>query len=207
MLLSYVTDLIQAYGLPLLFLILTVENTFLGLVIPGELILFSAAALAGSRDLNVYALFFVALAAGFLGNTISYFVGRKAGISLLERFSKKTHSKKLLERSEAFFKKHGAVTLLVGRFAISIRVFISPLAGISKMRFGLFFAYTSISLIVWTLLIILLGFFFGRNLDVLLRNFNLFAIIVLVIIIVIFIIFYLRKRKNAREDSKGTEKK
>ena len=199
------TEIIRVYGLLALFIIMLLENSILGPVIPGELVLFTASALAGQGVLNVYAVFAVSFVATVTGSIIGFFIGRKAGIPLLKRFSKKLHSEKLLEKSDEFFKKYGAVAIIFGRFVMGVRAFISLIAGTSGMKFGLFFLYTIIAAFVWTVLVTLLGFFFGRSIDVFVKIFGIAGAVILVIIILILIIIYLRKKRRERKSTNKPE--
>ncbi len=199
------TEIIRVYGLLALFIIMLLENSILGPVIPGELVLFAAAALAGQDVFNIYAVFAVSFVATVTGSIIGYFIGRKAGIPLLKRFSKKLYSERLLEKSDEFFKQYGAVAIIFGRFVMGVRAFISLIAGTSDMKFGLFLFYTIISAFVWTVLVTLLGFFFGRSIDALAKIFGIAGAVILVIIILILIIIYLRKKRRERKNTNKPE--
>ena len=199
------TEIIRVYGLLALFIIMLLENSILGPVIPGELVLFAAAALAGQDVFNIYAVFAVSFVATVTGSIIGYFIGRKAGIPLLKRFSKKLYSERLLEKSDEFFKQYGAVAIIFGRFVMGVRAFISLIAGTSDMKFGLFLLYTIIAAFVWTVLVTLLGFFFGRSIDVLAKIFGIAGAVILVIIILILIIIYLRKKRRERKNTNKPE--
>ncbi len=199
------SDLLRAFGLPLLFIIIFLENTILGFFIPGEIILFAAAALAGQGTLNVFLVFIVAFVAALSGNVFGFYIGFKVGIPALKKIAKKLHTERLLDRSNEFFKKYGAASIILGRFAVGVRVFIPPLAGASNMRFSLFLLYTIIALLIWTFVITGLGFYFSQDIAFLVANYNIAGAVILVIIISIFIIIYLRKKWRERKNTDKSE--
>ena len=199
--------LVSQYGYYFLFLALFLENTvFVGLIMPGETVLLAAAVLSSRGYLNVFLVFAVALLASILGNIGGYFIGYFGGRNILVKYGKKFSLREHLEKSEVYFCEHGRKTVFVGRFAAGIRVFVASLAGASKMNFGLFLFYTSASAVLWTLLVTLLGYFFGSQYKLILMVMRRLSLLLLTLL-VIFISFYIWRRRYGKvQNSRKSEK-
>jgi membrane-associated protein len=198
---------ISIYGYLFIFCALFAENTvFVGLIMPGETVLFAGAFAASNGYLNVYIVFTVACLAAILGNIGGYLIGYFSGRSVLEKYGNKFSAGKLVGESEEYFKKHGKKTVFIGRFAAGIRVFVAALAGASRMDFGLFLFYTVASVFLWTLGITLLGYFFGSHYKLILLISKRFSIILLVIIVILITIF-LWRRGYGKKQNPGKFKK
>ena len=183
------------------------ENTiFVGLVVPGETVLLAAGVLAGRGLLNIYLVIAIAFFATATGNIIGYFIGFHGGRPLINKYGKKFHLSKRVSQTEKFFEKHGVKSVFIGRFVTGVRVFIASFAGIGRMNFGLFVVYSILSAAIWTVLIALLGFFFGQNYQILVSFINKFGLVLLITLIVILVIYFIRaknaKIQNFRKDKK-----
>jgi membrane protein DedA with SNARE-associated domain len=185
------------YGYYILFLALLLENFFiLGLIVPGESILLIASFLAAQNDLSLVVIVVVATLAAILGNTLGYLIGREGGRQLRERFGERAFLKERLRATEAYFELHGAKAVFIGRFAAGIRVFIPLIAGASKMNFGRFLGYTIASASIWTIGVGILGLFFGRNWQLLIKILTRFGWGVAILLIVVLLFIYWRRRSE-----------
>lgn len=131
-----------------------------GFFFPGDSLLFTAGLLAGRGYANLSALLVVLPLAAVLGDSAGYWLGAVAGRTLATRprfFVRPAH----LERTRAFFKRHGARAVILARFVPVVRTFTPVLAGAGAMRYGLFLRYNVIGALVWTFLMTLLGYFLG----------------------------------------------
>jgi membrane-associated protein len=192
--------LIQSYGIwtyLILFLIIFCET---GLVImpflPGDSLLFTAGAFAAKGDLNLMLLLCVLTAAGFIGDNVNYWAGRRIGSEVSGKYSRFV-KKEYLERTEAYYEKHGSMTIILARFAPILRTFAPFVAGIGRMRYSVFMTYNFVGSVLWNCSFILGGYFFG-NIPLIKNNFT--AAIFLIIIISLLpsineVIKHRRKRK------------
>lgn len=186
----------NVYGVFIVFTVLLLENLFLlGLVIPGETVLLIAAAASARGDLNIYTVVVTAIIAAIIGNIIGYFIGRKGGRPLIERYGRRFVSEEKIKAAESYFDEHGTKTVFVGRFAAGVRTFVPLLAGAARMSFPKFLAYTIAAVILWTIGISVIGFFFGQNLDLITELLSDFGIIALLVIIAVFVIYIVRRRR------------
>ena len=130
----------QSWALLLLFLLICVESA--GVPLPGETALVASGVLASQGKLNIAAVIVIASAAAIIGDNCGYWIGRKGGRQLLERWSLVArHAQKVLPRAERIFAKHGGKTVFFGRFIAILRITAAWMAGISHMpwwRFLLF---------------------------------------------------------------------
>ncbi len=155
-------DLIETYGLALLFLLIALESA--GVPLPGETALI-AAAIAASQDRfpHVAWVIVVAAAAAILGDNGGYWLGRKGGRKLLHRWKRlERFSERVLPPSERFFAKHGAKTVFFGRFVAILRITSAWLAGVSRMEWWRFLLWNAAGGIVWAAGVALLAFYFGH---------------------------------------------
>jgi membrane-associated protein len=183
---SHLVELLRDYGFwvyPILFAIVFAET---GLVVtpflPGDSLLFAAGALAAvdsSGTLSASLLSVVLAIAAVTGNTTNYHVGRWVGpaaFSGKHRFLKVQY----LKRTEAFFAKHGSMTIVLSRFVPILRTCAPFVAGIARMPYARFQGYNLAGGTAWVLLFTWAGFFFG-NIPFIKNNFGLVTIGIVVV--------------------------
>ena len=180
---KHLSVVIQTYGLwtyLLLFLIIFMETGFVVTpFLPGDSLIFAAGTFAGMGDLNIGLLFLLLAGAAILGDTANYWIGHYIGPKAFSgniRFLKKEY----LDRTHAFYEKHGGKTIILARFIPIIRTFAPFVAGVGKMSYGHFIAYNVVGGLAWVALFSFGGYFFG-NLKIVQDN---FAVVVVAIILI-----------------------
>ncbi|NTV35800.1 MAG: DedA family protein, partial [Anaerolineaceae bacterium] len=171
----------QSWTYIILFVIIFIET---GLVVtpflPGDSLLFASGALAASTgQLNIMLLFVIMAVAAILGDTANYWIGHKIGPKAFtsnSRFLKREY----LDRTHAFYEKHGGKTIFFARFIPIIRTFAPFVAGIGEMTYGHFITYNVVGGIVWTGLFLFAGYFFGK-IPFVENNFSLVVIAIILI--------------------------
>ncbi len=192
----YLSVIIQDFGAwsyLILFVVIFIET---GLVVtpflPGDSLLFAAGAFAALGAFNPVLLFVLMAIAAIAGDTMNYWIGHKIGPRVFSgevRFLKKEY----LDKTQAFYDKHGGKTIFLARFIPIIRTFAPFVAGVGQMRYGYFISYNIIGGIVWTGVCTFAGYFFG-NLPFVKDNFSL-VIVAIVIISVLPAVWEVAKAK------------
>jgi len=182
---EYLGDIVRTIGVwtyVLLFLVIFAET---GLVVtpflPGDSLLFAAGAISSLAPdtLNIVVLILVLSAAAILGDTVNYWIGHWVGPKAFSgkvRFLKKEH----LDRTNAFYAKHGGKTIILARFVPIVRTFAPFVAGIGAMNYSKFIIYNVVGGLAWVTIFTLLGYFFG-NIPIVQHNFE-YVIIAIVLI-------------------------
>ena len=147
-------------GYWVVFLIALLESfVIVGTIIPGATLVIIAGFLASQGYFDWGDLIWFVAAGAVFGDALSYWLGTK-GTRLFKKENKYLHADHL-ERGKRFFKKHGAKSVLIGRFIGALRSIVPFIAGLSSMRLSIFFVCNIIGGIVWATLHVLLGYFFG----------------------------------------------
>lgn len=189
------TRLLESNGYVLLFLLVGLES--LGVPLPGETALVTAAAAAALGHLNIYVVVAVAAGAAIIGDNGGYWIGRKGGIALVRRYGRFIHLREShLERARAFFERHGPKTVFIGRFVALLRTWAAILAGASCMQYGRFTLYNALGGITWAATFGTLGYVFGRNLPLLETYIGRVSIAVLIVIGISVAVVLIRRRRH-----------
>lgn len=159
---------LQQYGYGILFgLTLLETSAFLGLVAPGETIIVLCAFYATRGTLDVWTVWWIAMAGAVLGDQIGYALGRHYGHGLIRRFGKYVFfDVSKLERTERYYDRHGGKTVFIGRFVSLLRSFGPVVAGVSRMSYPSFLAWSVASVVVWATTFTVIGYFFGKSWEV-----------------------------------------
>ncbi|HYZ74824.1 MAG TPA: DedA family protein [Chthoniobacterales bacterium] len=165
-----------------LFLIVFAESgIILTPFLPGDALLFALGALTATTThfdlLLILVLLTIAALSGYFFN---YWIGATIGKTLFKDPNSKIFRRKYLEQTHAFYERFGAKTILFARYLPVIRTFAPFVAGMATMSFSRFVLYTVIGGVVWVLVVVLAGHFFG-GLPYVQHN---FSIVILAIIVV-----------------------
>jgi len=217
----HLTDFFNAYGTWTYALLLAIIFCETGLVVlpilPGDSLLFAVGAFtAEGMGLDYLTCLLLLSFAAVAGDTVNYSIGHKIGPAVFSREQAQTGfarllNKKHLERTHAFYEKHGGKTIIIARFIPIIRTFAPFVAGIGAMSYRRFIAYNVVGGVAWVFLFISAGHFFG-NLQVVKKNFTLviMAIIILSVLPAVYegVRGYLeaRRQKSALAPTAGSAK-
>ena len=198
---------VQEYGMwtyVILFFIIFFETGFVIMpFLPGDSLLFVAGAAAASGFMDLQWLFIAIILGAVLGDTVNYWIGNYVGLRVfLERFPTLV-KQEYIDRTYTFYEKYGGATIFVARFVPVVRTFAPFLAGVGTMRYPRFLFYNILGAVVWTIGIVLAGYYFG-SFTIVKENMSLLiiAVIALSAITILFIIYgvisgYLKQRKAA----------
>ena len=173
-------------------------GAFIGLVAPGEAAIIVGGVVAGQGEISITLLIAIVWFAAFMGDTVSFFVGRRLGREFLLKHGKRVHiSESQLLQVERYMHEHGGKTILVGRFIGLVRALAPFIAGTSKMPYGRFAPYDIIGSGLWATAFCYLGYFFSQNLHEVIhyaeRGVLLFGWTVGTIVVLVYLVRRFRK--------------
>ena len=195
----HLAEIIAEYGVwtnLILFLIVFAET---GLVVtpflPGDSLLFAAGTFAALGSLDPALLILLLSLAAILGDTVNYWVGAYIGP---RAFSGEIRwlRKEYLDRTHAFYEKHGGKTIILARFIPIIRTFAPFVAGVGTMTYSRFLLYNVVGGIVWVSLFVLAGYYFG-NLPAVRQNFTYVILAIIVLSVMPIVVEFLKARRRA----------
>ncbi|MEW6400682.1 MAG: DedA family protein [Chloroflexota bacterium] len=202
---EHLANIISQYGTwtyGILFAVIFMETGFVVTpFLPGDSLLFAAGTFAALGSLNIWLLTFLLMVAAVLGDTVNYSIGHYLGD---RAYNIKWIKREYLDKTHAFFEKHGGKTIFLARFVPIVRTFAPFVAGIGKMSYGYFISYNFFGGIVWVALFTLAGYFFG-NLDFVKKNFE-FVIVAIILISVLPMVYeWLKARRESRRSKVGAK--
>ncbi len=197
---THLNAITKEYGLLTYLLLFAIVFCETGLVVtpflPGDSLLFATGALAATGSLNLSTLLIILCIAAIAGDTVNYHIGHllrdKVARDENIRFVKKEH----LDRTQKFFEKHGASTIIIARFVPIVRTFAPFVAGVGTMPYSTFISYNVIGGISWVTSFLLGGYFFG-NLPVLKDNFSFVILGIIFVSLIPGFITYIQSKRNS----------
>ena len=202
----HLAELVAQYGVwvyAILFLILFCET---GLVVtpflPGDSLLFVAGALAAlpTNDLNVHTMVALMIAAAIIGDAVNYTIGRLFGEKLFSNPNSKIFRRSYLDKTHAFYDKHGGKTIILARFVPIVRTFAPFVAGMGHMSYRHFAIFNVVGALLWVLLFTYAGYLFG-NVSVVQENLKLLIVAIIVLSILPGVIEVWRHKRAAKKSA------
>ncbi len=195
----HLAGIITDYGTwtyAILFLIIFCET---GLVVtpilPGDSLLFAAGSLAAITILDPHVIVVLLIVAAILGDMVNYWAGNFFGSAIFKedaRFLKKAY----LDRTYDFYERFGGKTIVIARFVPIVRTFAPFVAGMGRMRYHRFFFFNVSGAILWVVLFVYGGYWFG-NIPIVQKNFTLVILAIIGLSVLPMIIEFFRHRKAA----------
>lgn len=199
---QHLTALSAQYGMwiyAILFLIIFCET---GLVatpfLPGDSLLFAAGGIAAVGGMNIHIMVLILLVAAILGDAVNFMIGKYFGAKLFSNPDSKIFRRAYLEKTHAFYEKHGGKTIIIARFVPIVRTFAPFVAGMGDMHYGRFIRYNIIGALTWVLLFSYLGYFFA-NIPLVKNNLGLVLGAIIVISILPTVIEIVRAKYAAKK--------
>ncbi|HAB25815.1 MULTISPECIES: DedA family protein [Pantoea] len=200
----HLAELVAQYGIwiyAILFLILFCET---GLVVtpflPGDSLLFVAGALAAlpGNDLNVHLMAALLVVAAVLGDAVNYTIGRLFGERLFSNPNSRIFRRSYLDKTHAFYDRHGGKTIILARFVPIVRTFAPFVAGMGHMSYRHFALFNVAGALAWVLLFSYAGYLFG-DLPVVQENLKLLIVGIIVVSVLPGVIEVWRHRRQAKQ--------
>lgn len=195
---QHLRDLAQNYGTwiyAFLFVIVFLET---GVVVtpflPGDSLLFVAGTIAAAGELNVHGLVFLLITAAIAGDSLNYSIGRYLGPRVFRFDDSRFFKRAYLDRTHAFFERHGGKAIIIARFVPIIRTYAPFVAGIGVMSYRRFLMFNVTGAVLWVALLTYAGFFFG-NLPLVRSNLTAVILGIIVLSVTPVIIEFWRARR------------
>jgi membrane-associated protein len=201
-------DIVAQYHTWVYLILFAVVFCETGLVVtpflPGDSLLFAAGSLAAMENsvLDVGYVYIILSAAAMLGDSTNYWVGRFIGPKIFHQEKVRLLNKKHLDEAHAFYDRHGGKTIFIARFMPILRTFAPFVAGIGKMPYERFLAYSISGTICWIGTFTLGGYFFG-NIPVVKKNFTVVIMAIIVISVIPAASAFIKQQIKSRREKEN----
>jgi membrane-associated protein len=197
--LTDVQTLVRVGGLAVITAIVFSETGLMvGFFLPGDSLLFTAGALAAQGHLSIALLNVLLIAAAVVGDTVGYWIGRRAGPALFKRPRSLLFNPDHLRRAHDFYERHGGKTIILARFMPIVRTFAPVVAGMGRMEYTRFVFFNVFGGIGWVVSMTLAGYFLGR-VPFVQRHFEAVVLGIIFLSILPGLIALARERMKARK--------
>ena len=196
-------DSLSPYGEIALWLIVFAETgLLLGFFLPGDSLLFTAGILAGQGKLDVAMLVIGCFVAAFIGSEVGYIIGKRLGPRLFTRPNSRLFKHEYVERTKAFFERHGPKTIVIARFVPIVRTFTPVMAGVGEMDRRTYTIYNLVGALLWAVGVTLLGYALG---DVIGDDIDTYLLPIVLVIVAVSLIPPLLEWRRARREGRAAD--
>ena len=192
---NWILVTVETWGYWGIFFAMTLESTVFP--VPSELVVIPAGMLAYQGKLNLSLVILASTAGSLLGATLNYVFAMWVGRPFLEKYGKYFFVRPaLLQKTDIFFTKHGAISTFTGRLIPGIRHLISLPAGLVRMNFASFAFYTTVGAGLWSIVLALFGYFIGGSQSVIEENKTLIVLGTLGFVALVLVGYYLWQKRQ-----------
>jgi membrane-associated protein len=193
----HLDQIIQTYGTWTYLLLFGIVFCETGLVVtpflPGDSLLFAVGTFAARGSLDLITSLTVLASASIIGDTVNYVIGRRVGPAVFQKKESRLFNPAHLERAHHFYEKYGAKTIVLARFLPILRTFAPFVAGIGRMRYPKFLAFSVAGSATWVGLFVLAGYFFG-NIPIVRDHFSIVIMVIIAMSVVPVVSEFIRHR-------------
>jgi len=161
--------------------------------LPGDSLLFVVGALAAAGGMDITTVMTVLVAAALTGDNVNYWIGRWAGPKVFRAEESRWFSRKYLERTHAFYERHGGKAIIIARFVPIVRTYVPFVAGIGTMSYARFLGFSVVGALVWVVSLCQAGYWFG-NIPLVKDNLGVVIVIIVAISVTPIALEFLRAR-------------
>jgi membrane-associated protein len=183
-------------------IVFTETGLLVGFVLPGDSLLFTIGVVCGAGQLDMTLMIVLLICACMIGDWSGYLLGRRTGPVIFSRPDSRFFKKEYLERTQAFYAKHGGKTIIYAKFVPIIRTFAPFVAGIAKMPYRRFLPFDIVGGTGWVISMTLLGYFLG-GVPVVRRHFEKFVLLIVFISVLPLILHAIQSRLGRKRASTG----
>ncbi|HVJ49901.1 DedA family protein [Desulfitobacterium sp.] len=183
----------------ILFVIVFCETGFVVTpFLPGDSLVFATGALAVAGSIKVAPVFLIFCIAAIAGDTVNYSIGHFLRDKVLAHENIRFIKREYIERTDAFFKKHGGQTIIIARFIPIIRTFAPFVAGVGTMPYRRFILFNAIGGISWVSIALFSGYFFG-NISFVKNNFSMVILGIVVVSLIPVVITFVKNKVTTKK--------
>lgn len=196
---TWMHDLIQAYGLWVLFIVVTLES--MGVPMPGETALVTTALYAGStHQIDIISVVLVAAAGAIIGDNIGYLIGRSIQLRLLVRYGRYIRlDQPRLKVGQYLFRRHGGKIVFFGRFVAFLRTFAAVLAGANRMPWPHFLLMNALGGLCWASIFGGGAYLFGEQITRVAGPVSFLLLVVAIGLVAAGIVFFRRHERELEQ--------
>lgn len=186
--------LLEQYNYLIIFILMAIESSFIPF--PSEIVMIPAGYLAFQGKLSFFYALMASIFGCVFGAFINYYLANFLGIKIIKKYGRYAFlpEEKFL-KIQKFFKDHGAISTFTGRLIPGIRQLISIPAGLSHINLAKFTFYTAAGSGIWSLILLIMGYIFGQNQELITQNMRIILIVTLIFVLMI-IFLYVRYKKR-----------
>jgi membrane-associated protein len=168
----------------LVLIVFTETGLLIGFFLPGDSLLIAAGLVAATGALNIWWLNVLLIMAAVAGDSVGYAIGARMGPRLFTRPKSLLFNPRHVDRTRAFYARHGAKTIVIARFVPLVRTFAPVVAGVAGMEYRRFLVYNVAGGVGWVTSMTWAGYLLGHTIP----NINEHIHVVVAIIIVLSLI-------------------
>jgi membrane-associated protein len=190
-------DLIRWGGYVVLFVIVFTETGLLiGFFLPGDSLLITAGLVAAAGGLNIWWLNVILIVAAVTGDSVGYAIGVRLGPRLFTRPKSLLFNPRHIERTRAFYARHGAKTIVIARFVPIVRTFAPVVAGVGQMEYRRFVFYNIAGGVGWVTSMTWAGYALGRAIPNVAEYVHVIVVVVVILSVIPIVVELVRERRR-----------
>jgi membrane-associated protein len=190
-------DLIRWGGYVVLFAIVFTETGLLvGFFLPGDSLLITAGLVAAAGGLNIWWLDAILIVAAVTGDSVGYAIGARLGPRLFTRPKSLVFNPRHIERTRAFYARHGPKTIVIARFVPIIRTFAPVVAGVGAMEYRRFLFYNVAGGVGWVISMTWAGYLLGRAIPNVADYVHIIVVVVIILSVIPIVVEIVRERRR-----------
>ena len=162
--------------------------------LPGDSLLFVVGTIAAAGGMDIVSVMAVLVAAALCGDNINYWIGRWVGPQVFQYRESRWLKPRHLERTHAFYERHGGKTVVIARFVPIVRTYVPFVAGVGTMPYLRFLAFSVFGALLWVLSLCLAGYFFG-NLPIVQSNLSVVIVLIVLVSVSPGLVAWVRHRR------------
>lgn len=198
----WLASIVGQWGYPGIMMLMALESSFFPF--PSEMVIPPAAYLAATGKMNFGMVILCGTLGSLFGAIFNYWLALKFGRPFFVKHGRYLLvSHRSLERADRFFERHGHISTFIGRLLPGIRQYISLPAGLARMNIFVFCAATVLGAGIWVFVLAAMGYWFGRNEQLVLQNLHWITFALVFLCLVIIIIYWRKWNRCSKNMKRG----